>query len=70
MKSSTTGWGNLVPKIRETDRLDDGGKHWNLFKLFFFIAGSVGHAVMNLEDNISVTENYFLVDSLDDYIQG
>ena len=44
-----------------------------IFSNSFFIlfnAGSVGHAVMNLEDNISVTENYFLVDSLDDYIQG
>ena len=32
--------------------------------------GSVGHAVMNIEDNVSVTENYFLLDSLDDYIMG
>ena len=35
-----------------------------------YLPGNLGHAVMNIEDNISVTENYFLVDSLDDWIHG
>ena len=32
--------------------------------------GNVAHAIMNIDDNVSVTENYFLVDSLDDWIHG
>ena len=35
-----------------------------------YIPGNLAHAVMNIEDNISVTENYFLVDSLDDWVHG
>ena len=31
---------------------------------------NMAHAIMNVEDNMSVTENYFLVDSLEDYIHG
>ena len=30
----------------------------------------MGHAILNLEENISVTENYFLVDSLEEIIHG
>ena len=35
-----------------------------------YMPGNLAHAVMNIEDNISVTENYFLVDSLDDWVHG
>lgn len=30
----------------------------------------MAHAVLNLEDNVSVTENYFLKNSLDDLLHG
>ena len=32
--------------------------------------GSLAHAVLNMEDNLSITENYLLVDSLDDLVHG
>ena len=35
-----------------------------------YMPGNLAHAVMNIEDNIAVTENYFLVDSLDDWVHG
>ena len=35
-----------------------------------YMPGNVAHAIMNIDDNVSVTENYFLVDSLDDWIHG
>ena len=35
-----------------------------------YMPGNLAHAIMNIEDNISVTENYFLVDSLDDWVHG
>ena len=31
---------------------------------------NMAHAIMNVEDNMSVTENYFLIDGLEDYIHG
>ena len=30
----------------------------------------MAHAILNIEDNVSVTENYFLINSLDDMIHG
>ena len=30
--------------------------------------GSLAHAVLNMDDNLSVTENYLMVDSLDDLV--
>ena len=30
----------------------------------------MAHAVMNIDENLSVTENYFLADSLDDWVHG
>ena len=35
-----------------------------------YLPGTLAHAVMNIEDTVSVTENYFLVDSLDDWVHG
>ena len=35
-----------------------------------YMPPNMAHAIMNVEDNLSVTENYFLVDSLEDYIHG
>ena len=35
-----------------------------------FIPGNTAHSIMNIEDNISITENYFLIDSLDDWVHG
>ena len=35
-----------------------------------FLPPRMAHAVLNLEDNISVTENYFLKNSLDDILHG
>ena len=32
--------------------------------------GSLAHAVLNMDDNLSVTENYLMVDSLDDLVHG
>ena len=32
--------------------------------------GNLAHAIMNIEENISVTENYFLEDSLEDWVHG
>ena len=32
--------------------------------------GNLAHAIMNIDENVSVTENYFLVDSLDDWVHG
>ena len=32
--------------------------------------GSLAHAVLNIDDNLSITENYLLVDSLDDLVHG
>ena len=31
---------------------------------------NMAHAVMNIDENLSVTENYFLADSLDDWVHG
>ena len=31
---------------------------------------SVAHAVMNIDENLSVTENLFLPDSLEDWVHG
>ena len=30
----------------------------------------MAHAILNIEDNVSVTENYFLMNSMEDLIQG
>ena len=30
----------------------------------------MAHAILNVEDNVSVTENYFLMNSLEDLIHG
>ena len=30
----------------------------------------MSHSILNIEENISITENYFLIDSLDDWIHG
>ena len=35
-----------------------------------YIPGNVAHAVMNIDENAALTENYFLVDSLEDWIHG
>ena len=35
-----------------------------------YLPPRMGHAILNLEENISVTENYFLVDSLEEIIHG
>ena len=32
--------------------------------------GNLAHAILNIEENISVTENYFLIDSLEDWVHG
>ena len=39
-----------------------------LFKLF--LKGHLAHAVMNIDENLSVTENLFLPDSLEDWVHG
>ena len=35
-----------------------------------YLPPRIAHAILNIEENISVTENYFLVDSLEDIIHG
>ena len=35
-----------------------------------YLPPRMGHAILNLEENISVTENYFLADSLEQLIHG
>lgn len=35
-----------------------------------YMPGNLAHAIMNIDENVSVTENYFLVDSLDDWVHG
>ena len=35
-----------------------------------YMPGNMAHAVLNIEDNSAVTENYFLLDSLDDWVHG
>ena len=35
-----------------------------------YLPPRISHAILNLEENISVTENYFLVDSLEEIIHG
>ena len=32
--------------------------------------GHLAHAVMNIDENLSVTENLFLPDSLEDWVHG
>ena len=32
--------------------------------------GNLAHAIMNIDENLSVTENYFLADSVDDWVHG
>ena len=32
--------------------------------------GNLAHAVLNIDDTLSVTENYFLADSLNDWVHG
>ena len=41
---------------------------FSLFRLFF--QGHLAHAVMNIDENLSVTENLFLTDSLEDWVHG
>ena len=35
-----------------------------------YLPPRMGHAILNLEENISVTENYFLADSLEELLHG
>ena len=35
-----------------------------------YIPANRAHAILNIEENISVTENYFLEDSLEDWVHG
>jgi len=35
-----------------------------------YMPGNLAHAIMNIDENLSVTENYFLADSLDDWVHG
>ena len=35
-----------------------------------YMPGNLAHAVLNIDDTLSVTENYFLADSLDDWVHG
>ena len=35
-----------------------------------FSQGHLAHAVMNIDENLSVTENLFLPDSLEDWVHG
>ena len=35
-----------------------------------YMPGNLAHAVLNVEDSVSVTENYLLEDSLDDWVHG
>ena len=35
-----------------------------------YIPSNRAHAILNIEENISVTENYFLEDSLEDWVHG
>eukprot|EP00092_Neocalanus_flemingeri_P032574 GFUD01035430.1.p1 GENE.GFUD01035430.1~~GFUD01035430.1.p1 ORF type:complete len:611 (-),score=162.78 GFUD01035430.1:61-1893(-) len=35
-----------------------------------YMPGNLAHAVMNIDNTLSVTENYFLDDSLDDWVHG
>ena len=35
-----------------------------------FLPPRMAHAILNIEDNVSVTENYFLINSLEDLIHG
>ena len=32
--------------------------------------GNMAHAIMNIDENLALTENYFLADSLDDWVHG
>ena len=40
----------------------------SILKLLF--QGHLAHAVMNIDENLSVTENLFLPDSLEDWVHG
>ena len=62
---------HVLPQLR--------GKKWygNTVREFvqspgetLYMPANMAHAIMNVEDNMSVTENYFLIDSLEDYIHG
>ena len=62
---------HILPQLR--------GKKWygNTVREFIqgpgetlYMPANMAHAIMNVEDNMSVTENYFLVDGLEDYIHG
>ena len=35
-----------------------------------YMPGSLAHGVFNIDNNLSVTENYLLVDSIDDQVHG
>ena len=35
-----------------------------------YMPGNLAHSIMNIDENVSVTENYFLHDSLMDWIHG
>ena len=35
-----------------------------------YMPGNLAHAIMNIDENVSVTENLLLEDSLDDWIHG
>ena len=69
---STMAWfTHVLPQLR--------GRKWygNTVKEFILQEGetlylppNMGHAIMNLEDSISVTENSFSIDSLEDFIHG
>eukprot|EP00090_Calanus_glacialis_P031463 TRINITY_DN5196_c0_g1_i2.p1 TRINITY_DN5196_c0_g1~~TRINITY_DN5196_c0_g1_i2.p1 ORF type:complete len:477 (+),score=100.44 TRINITY_DN5196_c0_g1_i2:326-1756(+) len=69
---STMSWfTHILPQLR--------GRKWygNTVKEFILREGetlylppNTGHTIMNLEDSIAVTENFFTIDSLEDYIHG
>jgi len=69
--SSMAWFTHVLPQLR--------GRKWYGSQVREFILGegetlylppNMGHAIMNLEDSISVTENLFSIDSLEDYIHG
>ena len=35
-----------------------------------YMPGSLAHGVFNIDNNLSITENYLLVDSIDDLVHG
>ena len=35
-----------------------------------YMPGNLAHAIMNIDENVSITENYFLSDCLDDWVHG